>query len=82
MSVFDDHPLTELDKKARAILGEKVVVKSLASQAAFQRLPRFVSEYLIAKYVKPDTWKDDLARIQSKIKELLPDQEQIGRAHV
>ena len=75
MSVFDDHPLTELDKKARAILGEKVVVKSLAAQAAFQRLPRFVSEYLIAKYVKPDTWKDDLARIQSKIKELLPDQE-------
>ena len=75
MSVFDDHPLTELDKKARAILGEKVVVKSLASRAAFQRLPRYVSEYLIAKFVKPDTWKDDLAKIQSKIKELLPDQE-------
>lgn len=75
MSVFDDHPLTALDKKAHAILGDKVVIKSLASQAALQRLPRYVSEYLIAKYVKPDTWKADLASIQSKIRDLLPDQE-------
>ena len=34
-----------------------------------------MSEYLIAKYVKPDTWRDDLAKIQAKIKELLPDLE-------
>ncbi len=75
MSVFDDHPLTALDKKAHAILGDKVVIKSLAAQAALQRLPRYVSEYMIAKYVKPDTWQADLAGIQSKIKELLPEQE-------
>ena len=75
MSLFDDFPLTELDKKARAILGDKVVIKSLAEQAALRRLPRYVSEYLIAKYVKPKTWKDDLAKINAKIKELLPDQE-------
>ena len=75
MSVFDEHPLTELDRKAHAVLGDKVVVKSLAQQAALQRLPRYVSEYLIAKYVKPDTWRDDLAKIQAKIKELLPDLE-------
>ena len=73
MALFDEHPLAELDKKAHALLGDKVVVKSLASSAAFNRLPRYVSEYLIAKYVKPETWKADIANIQSKIAELLPD---------
>ena len=75
MSLYDDHPLTELDQKAVAALGEQVVVKSLAQQAAFNRLPRYVSEYLIAKYVKPETWKENLANIQAKITELLPDLE-------
>jgi len=75
VALFDEHPLSDLDKKAHEILGDKVVVKSLAQQAAFQGLPRYVSEYLIAKYVKPDTWKDDLTKIQAKIKELLPNQE-------
>jgi ATP-dependent Lon protease len=75
VALFDEHPLTDLDRKAHAVLGDKVVVKSLAQQAAFQRLPRYVSEYLIAKYVKPDTWREDLAKIQAKIKELLPDLE-------
>jgi ATP-dependent Lon protease len=75
VSLFDEHPLTELDKKAHDLLGEKVVIKSLAQQAALQRLPRYVSEYLIAKYVKPESWKEDLAKIQAKIKELLPDLE-------
>ncbi len=75
MALFDEHPLTEADQKAHAILGEQVVVKSLASEAAFHRLPRYVSEYLIAKYVKPETWKDDLAKIRTRIKDLLPDLE-------
>jgi ATP-dependent Lon protease len=75
VALFDDHPLSDLDKKAHEILGDKVVVKSLAQQAAFQGLPRYVSEYLIAKYVKPDTWRDDLAKMQAKVKELLPDLE-------
>ncbi|MFO0848760.1 MAG: BREX system Lon protease-like protein BrxL [Gemmataceae bacterium] len=75
MALLDDHPLTALDRKAAAALGDKVVVKSLAAQAAFQRLPRYVSEYLIAKYVKPDTWRADVANIQAKIQELLPDLE-------
>ncbi len=76
MAIFDEHPLSELDRKAHSLLGDKVVIKSLAQQAAFQGLPRYVSEYLIAKYVKPDTWKDDLAKMQAKVKELLPDLEQ------
>jgi ATP-dependent Lon protease len=74
--LFDEHPLTELDKKAHALLGDKVVIKALAQQAAFQGLPRYVSEYLIAKYVKPDTWRDDLSKMQTKVRELLPDLEQ------
>ena len=73
MSVFDEHPLTELDKKTHEALGEKVVIKSLTQQSALQRLPRYVSEYLIAKYVKPETWKADIANIQAKIADLLPD---------
>jgi ATP-dependent Lon protease len=75
VALFDEHSLSDLDKKAHDILGDKVVVKSLAQQAAFQGLPRYVSEYLIAKYVKPDTWRDDLAKMQAKVKELLPDLE-------
>ena len=75
MALFDEHPLSDLDKKAHEMLGDKVVIKSLAQQAAFQGLPRYVSEYLIAKYVKPDTWRDDLAKMQAKVKELLPDLE-------
>jgi ATP-dependent Lon protease len=75
LSLFDEHPLTDLDRKAHDLLGDKVVVKALAQQAAFQGLPRYVSEYLIAKYVKPDTWRDDLAKMQAKIRELLPDLE-------
>ncbi|OWK36154.1 BREX system Lon protease-like protein BrxL [Fimbriiglobus ruber] len=75
MSLFEDHPLTDLDRKVVAALGEKVVVKSLAQETAFQRLPRYVSEYLIAKYVKPESWRDDLVKIRARIKEYLPDLE-------
>lgn len=73
MSMYTEHPLTALDQKAHQLLGDQVVIKSLAQQAAFQGLPRYVSEYLIAKYVKPETWKDDLAKMQARVKELLPD---------
>jgi ATP-dependent Lon protease len=75
MSLFDEVPLTDLDKKAREVLGERVVVKSLAQQAVFQGLPRYVSEYLIAKYVQPATWHEDMAKMQAKIRDLLPDLE-------
>src|SRR5579883_1466513 len=73
MSLFDEVPLSELDRKAREVFGEQVVMKSLAQHAAFHGLPRYVSEYLIAKYVRPEAWRDDLARVQAKIKDLLPD---------
>jgi ATP-dependent Lon protease len=75
MSLYDEVSLSALDRKAREVYGERVVVKSLAQQTAFHGLPRYVSEYLIAKYVKPESWKDDLAKVQTKIKDLLPDLE-------
>jgi ATP-dependent Lon protease len=75
MSLYDDLPLTDFDRKTREVLGDRVVVKSLAQQAVFQGLPRYVSEYLIAKYVQPASWREDLAKMQAKIKELLPDLE-------
>jgi ATP-dependent Lon protease len=73
VSLFEDFPLSELDRKARQVFGEQVVIKALAQRAAFHRLPRYVSEYLIAKYVRPESWREDLERVQAKIKDLLPE---------
>jgi ATP-dependent Lon protease len=73
MSLYEEVPLSDLDRKAREVFGEQVVVKSLAQQAVFHGLPRYVSEYLIAKYVRPEAWRDDLAKVQARIKDLLPD---------
>jgi ATP-dependent Lon protease len=75
VSLYDDVSLSYLDHKARQVYGDRVVIKSLAQHMVFHGLPRYVSEYLIAKYVKPESWKDDLAKVQSKIKDLLPDLE-------
>ncbi|HZU36735.1 MAG TPA: BREX system Lon protease-like protein BrxL [Gemmataceae bacterium] len=75
MSLYDDLPLSELDRKARDVFGVDVVVKSLTQQTAFHGLPRYVAEYLIAKYVQPESWRDDLTKVQTKIRDLLPDLE-------
>ena len=66
MSLFDEIAQSELDRKAREVFGPHVVVKSLANQAVFHGLPRYVTEYLIAKFVRPETWKEDLERIKQK----------------
>jgi ATP-dependent Lon protease len=73
VSLFEDFPLSELDRKAREVFGDQVVVKALGQRAAFHRLPRYVSEYLIAKYVRPESWRADLDKVQAKIKDLLPE---------
>ncbi len=73
MTLFEDFPLSDLDRKARQVFGVQVVVKALAQRAAFHRLPRYVSEYLIAKYVRPESWREDLEKVQAKIKDLLPE---------
>jgi ATP-dependent Lon protease len=76
MAGADDHPLTELDRKAQTALGDRAVVKSLAAGAGLTRLPRYVSEYMVAKFVKPETWRADLENVQTKIRDLLPEMEQ------
>ena len=73
---LQDFALSELDKKALQILGDKVVVKKLAQQTVFDKIPRYVSEYLLAKYVKIESHVEDLARMQSRIKQLLPSQDE------
>src|SRR6516165_9929271 len=70
MSIYDETQLGDLDRKAREVFGEHVVVKSLAREAALHNLPRYVSEYMIAKYVRPETWSEDLARVQERLKDL------------
>ena len=72
MSQFADFPLTPLDNKVLENLGDRVVIKALARQNALDRLPRYVSEYLVAKKVRRDTWKTDIAELQERIKLLLP----------
>jgi len=52
VALFDEHPLSDLDKKAHDILGDKVVVKSLAQQAAFQGLPRVKQHQLVYAALK------------------------------
>ncbi len=73
MSLFEEFPLAPLDQKARQVFAEQVVVKALAQRTAFHRLPRYVSEYLIAKFVRPESWREDLEKVQAKIKDLLPE---------
>jgi ATP-dependent Lon protease len=73
VSLFEEFPLSELDRKAYQVFGEQVVIKALAQRTAFHRLPRYVSEYLIAKFVRPESWREDLEKVQSKIKDLLPE---------
>jgi len=76
MAGLEDFALTELDKKAMQNLGDKVVVKQLAQQTVFDKIPRYVSEYLLAKYVKIETHEEDLARMQTRIRQLLPSQDE------
>src|SRR5260370_38541890 len=73
MALFEDFALSELDRKARQVFGENVVVKALAQRAGFHRLPRYVAEYLIAKYVRSDSWREDLEKVHAKVKDLLPE---------
>jgi ATP-dependent Lon protease len=69
----DVKPTESYDAKVRRIFGDRIVDKRLAQQEAFTRLPRFVSEYLIAKYVKPESAAEDLERIKAQLRERLPD---------
>lgn len=74
---MDDFPLTELDRKADAMLGDKAVLKSLVAATQFHRLPRYVSEYLVAKFVKRESREQDIENVKSKIRELMPEHDRL-----
>jgi ATP-dependent Lon protease len=59
--------------RARLLLADQLSDLRPAGPGGFPDL--YVSEYLIAKFVKPETWRQHLERIQAKIKESLPDLE-------
>ncbi len=61
---------------ARAVYGTRVVDKSLSGEEAFARLPRFVTEYLFAKYVRPGREQEDLQSLKEKIRGRIPEADQ------
>jgi ATP-dependent Lon protease len=61
---------------ARAAYGTRVVDKSLSGEEAFARLPRFVTEYLFAKYVHPGHEQEDLQSLKEKIRGRIPEADQ------
>ncbi len=67
--------LSPFDLRVAEVLGDKGVHKDLAQQASFHGLPRFVTEYLLAKFVKKETWKQDVEKVKNRIRDLLPNPE-------
>ncbi len=61
---------------ARHVYGDRVVDKQLANQEAFARLPRYVTEYLIAKFVKPGRELEGITAIKERIKGRIPEADQ------
>ncbi|MGA2874149.1 MAG: BREX system Lon protease-like protein BrxL [Nitrososphaerales archaeon] len=57
--------LAELDSKAKSALGSYVVRKELVQSHEISRLPRFISEYLVAKfYPSGEPSEDDIRKLQ------------------
>jgi len=63
-------------EKARQVYGDRVVDKRLAMQETFARLPRYVTEYLLAKYVRVGHESDDIAEIKQKLSGRIPESDQ------
>ena len=61
---------------ARHVYGDRVVDKRLANEEVFARLPRYVTEYLIAKFVKPGREEEGVAAIKERIKGRIPEADQ------
>ncbi len=61
---------------AREVYGDRVVDKLLANQEIFHRLPRYVAEYLIAKFVKPGREQEGVASIKERIRGRIPEADQ------
>lgn len=61
------------DDRLRRLFADRIVDKGLSQQEGFSRVPRYVSEYLIAKYVRPESLEEDIERIKAQLRERLPD---------
>jgi ATP-dependent Lon protease len=62
--------------RARHVYGDRVVDKQLANQETFARLPRYVTEYSIAKFVQPGRGQEGIATIKERIKGRIPEADQ------
>ena len=65
--------MLNLNEKIKRVFGDIAVNKNLARRHEFSRLPRFISEYLLSKYVKDENDVEGLRRIESIIQEHYPD---------
>lgn len=63
---------TDLSKKALEIYPNVIVNKKIASQQGINRLPRFVSEYLIMKFCEDDLSSDSIEKISTFIRKYYP----------
>lgn len=61
---------------ARSVYGDRIVDKRLAMQHVFARLPRYVTEYLLAKYVHPGHEDEDVAKLREQIRGRVPETDQ------
>ena len=62
--------LTALDRKVQQLLGDRVVLKRLTRwNEAYKEFPRFVMEYLCARYVDPGNPESGQARIDRLLQE-------------
>lgn len=61
---------------ARRVYGDRVVDKQLATQEVFARLPRYVTEYLLAKYVRAGHEEEDIRAIKERIRGRIPEADQ------
>jgi len=62
--------LTALDRKVQQLLGDRVVLKKLTRwNEAYKEFPRFVMEYLCARYVDPGNPASGQARIDRLLQE-------------
>jgi len=61
-----------LDKKVREVFGPLAVQKKLSRGELFQKIPRYVTEFLLAKYVDPDEPEPGLAKIKKLVEDHYP----------
>lgn len=61
-----------LDEKVRTVFGPLAVRKDLARGELFQKIPRYVTEFLIAKYVDPEDPAPGLERVKRLVEEHYP----------